>query len=264
FARLEIRVKLVLTGFLFFIYFSMAETKNESQSTKSGSQDLMRTLIWSILALVIIRSFIFESFKIPSSSMVPTLHIGDHIFVSKFDYGLNFPFTKLELVRWGQPKRGDVIVFLYPKDESLHYVKRVIGVPGDTIEFRGREIFINNENIFQEPVTDAETIKKVYGDSLSSGELYRETINERTHWVRFLPPEQAGFVGMKQKEVIPPGKFFVVGDNRDQSYDSRSWGLVSRENIKGRARLIWLSLKPSDEWVSPRRVAWSRSGMVIH
>lgn len=241
----------------------MAETKSESHSKKSGSQDLMNTLIWSVLALVIIRSFVFESFKIPSSSMVPTLHIGDHIFVSKFDYGLSFPFTKFELVRWGQPKRGDVIVFLYPKDESLHYVKRVIGIPGDTIEFRGREIFVNNTKVSQDLVTEQSTINKAYGETPVSGELYRETIDGRSHWVRFLPPEEAGFIGMKQKEVIPPDKFFVVGDNRDQSYDSRSWGFVSRENIKGRARIIWLSLKPGDDWISPRRVAWSRSGMII-
>lgn len=241
----------------------MTETKTQTDSSKSGSQDLMRTLIWSVLALVIIRSFIFESFKIPSSSMVPTLLIGDHIFVSKFDYGLSLPFTKIELIRWGQPKRGDVIVFLYPKDESLHYVKRVIGLPGDTVEFRGREIFVNNAKIPQELVTDSTLVEKAYSGEPASGELYLETIDGKDHWVRFLPPDQAGFIGMKQKEVIPPDSFFVVGDNRDQSYDSRSWGFVSRENIKGRARMIWLSLKPSEDWVSPRHVVWPRLGKFI-
>jgi len=241
----------------------MAETKTQTDSAKAGSQDLMRTLIWSVLALVIIRSFVFESFKIPSSSMVPTLLIGDHIFVSKFDYGLNIPFTKMELARWGQPKRGDVIVFLYPKDESLHYVKRVIGVPGDTIEFRGRELFVNNTKVPQEPVTNNQKIEEAYSGEPASGELYQEVIDGRAHWVRFLPLSEAGFVDMRQKEVIPPDKFFVVGDNRDQSYDSRSWGFVSRENIKGRARVIWLSLMPSADWMSPRQVVWQRLGELI-
>jgi signal peptidase I len=241
----------------------MTPPPTETKAPNSGSNDLLKTLVWSVLALVVIRSFIFESFKIPSSSMVPTLHIGDHIFVSKFDYGLSIPFTKWELVRWGQPKRGDVIVFLYPKDESLHYVKRVVGVPGDVIEIRGREIFVNNTKVSLESVSDIKQIEDAYTGMPESGELFKEKIEDREHWVRFLPPEEAGFIGMKQKETVPPDSFFVMGDNRDQSYDSRSWGFVARENIKGRARLIWLSLKQSDDWISPRRVAWSRTGKVI-
>lgn len=197
----------------------------------------------------VIRSFLFESFKIPSGSMVPTLEIGDHIFVSKFDYGLNIPFTKWELVKWSQPKRGDIVVFLFPKDESLHYVKRVIGVPGDTIEFRGRELFINGQKA---------TLEKVGKDA--EGEIFEEELDGKKHLLRYLPPKEAGFIDMKQKEVIPPDKFFVVGDNRDQSYDSRSWGLISRENIKGKARIIWLSVKPVKDLMGPRQVDWKRSG----
>src|SRR6478752_4034871 len=106
-----------------------------------GRRDLFRALLICLLAVVIVRSFLFEPFKIPSSSMVPTLKIGDHIFVSKFDYGLSLPFTKLELVTWGGPKRGEVIVFLFPRDESLHYIKRVIGIPGDRVEFRGKQLW---------------------------------------------------------------------------------------------------------------------------
>lgn len=195
--------------------------------------------------------------------MVPTLQIGDHIFVSKFDYGLSFPFTKLELIRWGQPQRGDVIVFLYPKDESLHYVKRVIGVPGDKIEFKGRELFINQVKVPLERVTDPAVLDTVFSGEPPSGEIFQEEIDQKKHWVRFLPPKEAGFVGMKQTEVIPPDRFFVVGDNRDQSYDSRSWGFVDRQNIKGKARIIWLSMKNSTDWVSPRRFNGSRAGKII-
>lgn len=242
----------------------MAKAKSTKNSDHAnGFQDLVRTLVWSIVALVFIRSFVFESFKIPSSSMVPTLHIGDHIFVSKFDYGLSIPFTQMEIFRWSVPKRGDVIVFLYPKDPSLHYVKRVVGVPGDKIEFKGRELYINGQKVLLQKVVDAEEIDEAYSGEPMDGELYKEEIDGRTHWVRFLPAEQAGFSKMKQVDVIPPDQFFVVGDNRDQSYDSRSWGYVARENIKGRARMIWLSLKTSDDWISFRRVAWTRSGTLI-
>src|SRR5947209_5520912 len=108
-----------------------------------GRRDLMRALFFCLLAVVVVRSFLFEPFKIPSSSMVPTLRIGDHIFVSKFNYGLSLPFTKLEFLAWSAPKRGDVIVFLFPRDESLHYIKRVIGVPGDKVVFKGKDLYVN-------------------------------------------------------------------------------------------------------------------------
>lgn len=237
-------------------------TKAKKEPT-SGSRDLFRTFIWSIVALVIIRSFIFESFKIPTSSMVPTLHIGDHIFVSKFDYGLNLLFTKIELIRWSQPKRGDVIVFLNPRDESVHYVKRVIAIPGDKLEIRGREIFINEKKLVLQPVKDPLSLNEVFSGEPASGEIFAETIDGKSHWVRFLPAEEAGFQGMKQIETVPPDKFFVVGDNRDQSYDSRSWGFVSRENIKGKARMIWLSLPNPESLTSAKKVIWSRSGKRI-
>lgn len=220
----------------------------------NAKNEILRTILWSFLALVIIRSFLFESFKIPSSSMVPTLQIGDHIFVSKFDYGLNIPFTKWELVSWATPNRGDIVVFLFPKDESLHYVKRVIGVPGDTIEFRGRELFINGDK------ANLEKVESEVAGADPEGEVFEEDLSGKKHCVRFLPPKEAGFMGMKQKEVIPPDHFFVVGDNRDQSYDSRSWGLISRENIKGRARVIWLSVKPATSLMGARQVDWKRSG----
>lgn len=237
--------------------------KKAKEETPSGSRDLLRTFIWSIIALVIIRSFIFESFKIPTSSMVPTLQIGDHIFVSKFDYGLNLLFTKIELIRWSQPKRGDVIVFLNPRDESVHYVKRVIAIPGDKLEIRGREILINGKKLTLKPINDPNQLNEIFAGEPASGEIFEETLDDKPHWVRFLPVQEAGFQGMKQIEIIPPDKFFVVGDNRDQSYDSRSWGFVSRENIKGKARVIWLSLPNPETLTSVKKVAWSRSGKWI-
>jgi len=237
--------------------------KKANKETPSGSRDLLRTFIWSIVALVIIRSFIFESFKIPTSSMVPTLQIGDHIFVSKFDYGLNLLFTKIEFIRWSQPKRGDVIVFLNPRDESVHYVKRVIAIPGDKLEIRGREIIINGKKLLLKPVKDTHSLNEIFSGEPASGEIFEETIDGKNHWVRFLPAEEAGFQGMKQIETIPPDKFFVVGDNRDQSYDSRSWGFVSRENIKGKARMIWLSLPNPESLTSARKVIWSRTGKSV-
>lgn len=238
------------------------EIKTKVEEQLEGRKDLIRALFLCLLAVIFVRSFVVEPFKIPSSSMVPTLKIGDRIFVSKFNYGLSIPFTKFEFVRFGAPKRGQVIVFLSPRDESLHYIKRVVGVPGDTIEFDGKEIKINGEIVPKEQVTDSATIDKVMGSVEASGEIYRETLGSN-HYVRYSKGAMGEFSRGKQVETIPDDKFFVVGDNRDDSYDSRSWGYVPRENIKGRALLVWLSLDADGGWNSMEKIRWDRCGTII-
>ena len=228
-----------------------------------GRRDLVRALFLCLLAVVVVRSFLFEPFKIPSSSMVPTLKIGDHIFVSKFNYGLSVPFTKFEFLKWGEPKRGEVIVFLFPRDESLHYIKRVLGVPGDRVEFRGKEIYINDQKVLKERISDLTEIEKITGSRDFSGELYRETLGSTIHYVKYAPNSSYDFSRTNQAEVVPADKFFVAGDNRDDSYDSRSWGYVPRENIKGRAQMVWLSLDQDEGWGKLAKVRWSRCGTLI-
>jgi len=229
-----------------------------------GKKDLFWAFVLCILAVLVVRSFLFEPFKIPSSSMVPTLKIGDHIFVSKFNFALTLPFTKAELLRTGTPKRGDVVVFLFPRDESLHYIKRVVGVPGDKVEFRGKDLYLNGELVAKEKVTDPTVIEQVTGSREISGELYRETIDGNSHYVRYTRAASYDFEGAPHVETVPPDKFFVVGDNRDDSYDSRSWGYVPRENIKGKAQIVWLSLDQDEAWGKLNKVRWGRCGMVIH
>ena len=223
----------------------------------------MRALFLCLVAVVVVRSFLFEPFKIPSSSMVPTLRIGDHIFVSKFNYGLSLPFTKWEFVAWGTPKRGEVVVFLFPRDESLHYIKRVIGIPGDRIEFKGKDIFINGEKVLKERISDQAQIEKITGTKDFGGELYRETLDGTTHYVKYSSSAVYDFSRNNQVEVVPPNKYFVAGDNRDDSYDSRSWGYVPRENIKGRAQIVWLSLDQDESWGKLAKIRWSRCGTLI-
>lgn len=228
-----------------------------------GQRDILKALGICVLAVMLIRSFVFEPFKIPSSSMVPTLKIGDHIFVSKFDFGLSIPFTKIELARWSQPERGEIIVFLSPKDDSLHYIKRVIGVPGDRIVIKGREITVNGVEISREEVSDGSVKEDVLGDLEEPGSLYRETQGKRTHFVRYVPRPDFDFSGGTLDETVPANSFFVMGDNRDQSYDSRAWGFVPRENIKGKARLIWLSLDRGNNWAAGNKIRWGRTGNII-
>lgn len=234
-----------------------------------GRKDLVRVLILCVLAVVIVRSFIFEPFKIPSGSMLPTLQIGDHIFVSKFNYGLSIPFTKIQFLKWGSPSRGDVVVFLNPRDESLHYVKRVVGIPGDKIKFVGKKLYINGELVNHVRVTDPEAIKEAVGeDQTFEGELYRETLSGTDHFVQYSKNvdqlEELELERIQVEKEVPPDSFFVVGDNRDHSYDSRSWGFLPAENIKGKAQIIWLSLNQDADWGSFGKIRWGRCGVLVN
>lgn len=240
-----------------------AETMKKEKEHVESRKDLFRALGICLLAVVVVRSFLFEPFKIPSSSMVPTLKIGDHIFVSKFNYGLSVPFTKFEFAAWGTPKRGDIIVFLFPRDESLHYIKRVVGVPGDQIRFKGKELFINDKKVEREPVGDATEIQLVTGLSPFHGYLYKEKLGDVVHYVKYSDSSTYDFSGSNKAETVPADKFFVMGDNRDDSYDSRSWGFVPRENIKGKAQMIWLSLDQEHGW-GVDKIRWARCGTLIH
>jgi signal peptidase I len=217
-----------------------------------GRRDLLWALFLCFLAVAVIRSFLFEPFKIPSSSMVPTLKIGDHIFVSKFSFGLSVPFTKFEFLKTGSPQRGDVIVFLYPKDEGLFYVKKVIGVPGDSIEFNGRDLYINGSLIPKEAVPE---------DGMMPGEIFIEKLGKRSHLIRHSKTDAERGVKI---DKVPENSYFVCGDNRDDSYDSRSWGFVPRENIKGKAQMIWLSIDQDKAWGTPQKVRWDRFGSLIY
>ncbi len=251
----------------------MSEASDTTQSTSNavprnteqqqGKRDLIKALVVCFSVVVLVRSFLFEPFKIPSSSMVPTLKIGDHIFVSKFIYGLTLPFLKVELVGWGSPKRGDIIVFLFPRDESLHYIKRVVGVPGDVIELKGKDLVVNGIAVRKEAVTDTLLPTESGSEQYSSGEIYKEYLDNTVHLVRYKSGAASDLNRLVPKEVVPPNKFFVMGDNRDDSYDSRSWGFVPRENIKGRAEMVWLSLDQNNS-SGTRAVRWSRCGTLIH
>ncbi len=225
-----------------------------------GRRDLVWALVFCLIAVVVVRSFLFEPFKIPSSSMVPTLRIGDYIFVSKFSYSLVLPMTKLEIVRTGTPKRGDVIVFLFPRDESLHYIKRVVGVPGDLVEFKGKDLIINGKTVPKKRVTDPGEIQRITGSREMTGELYEEILGD-VHYVKY-SKATTDFPRRTAPEVVPENQFFVAGDNRDDSYDSRSWGYVPRENLKGKAQIIWLSIDDEAKW-GLDKFRWNRSGTAI-
>ncbi len=183
-------------------------------------------LIAGILALFI-RSFVVQAFKIPSGSMENTLLIGDHILVNKFLYGTHIPFTDIKLMPVREPHRGDIIVFKYPEDETKDFIKRVIGTPGDVVEITNKKVYVNGKSLV-EPYT-------VYAD----GEILARNLQARDNF---------GPV------TVPAGKYFMMGDNRDKSHDSRFWGFVDENKIIGKALVIYWSWNGDDHWVRFKRI----------
>ncbi|CAD5370647.1 Signal peptidase I [Rubrivivax sp. A210] len=204
-----------------------------------------------ILVVFILRSFLFEPFKIPSGSMVPTLLVGDLILVNKFHYGVRLPVINKKIIDNNAVKRGDVMVFRYPVDPRLDYIKRVVGLPGDEVAYLNQKLSINGKLV--ETVAQGEHYDD---DSLSYSPMYLEKLGEAEHKVR-VDTSRSAWYGPDPKRFpmaencryspegvvckVPPGHYFMMGDNRDNSQDSRFWGFVPDENIVGRAFFVWMN-----------------------
>ena len=208
----------------------------------TGRQTLVeysRSFFPVLLFVLIVRSFIFEPFRIPSSSMMPTLLKGDFIFVQKFAYGLRLPVLETKVVETGSPARGDVVVFRLPGNPSINYIKRVVGLPGDTVVYERHRLIINGELV---PLDDSEHAEP---------ERYSEKLGERRHDILIRDP---GSVRGDNVYTVPEGHYFVLGDNRDNSQDSRFIEYIPEQNLVGKAVRIWLHI---DGWNWPR---WDRIG----
>ena len=203
-----------------------------------------------ILIVFFLRSFLVEPFKIPSSSMVPTLLVGDFILVNKFTYGIRLPVINKKVVELGSPQRGDVMVFRYPEDTSLDYIKRVVGIPGDRVEYRNKRLSINGAAVPLKQVDDYLSKERMqfsqrYVETLGSGHeiLLEDDAPALGGPGRAFPfAENCNYNTGGVTCTVPPGHYFMMGDNRDNSSDSRVWGFVPDENIVGKAFFIWLNL----------------------
>lgn len=203
-----------------------------------------------ILVVFVVRSFVVEPFKIPSGSMVPTLLVGDFILVNKYDYGIRLPITNTKITEGRPLQRGDVVVFRYPKDESVDYIKRVIGLPGDVVAYQDKQLTINGKSVPETPLPD-------YFDEERIGyaKQFEEDLDGRKNAILNNPAVPPFIVGAEDYPYrdnctynargvickVPPGNYFMMGDNRDNSADSRYWGFAPDKNVVGRAFFIWMN-----------------------
>ncbi len=205
-----------------------------------------------ILAVFLLRSFLVEPFKIPSGSMIPTLLVGDFILVNKYTYGIRLPVANVKVLAVNEPRRGEVMVFRYPENPSLDYIKRVVGVPGDRVAYVNKQLSINGQDVPMTPVSDHPYAEA--GLSYAPTKEYQEELNGHQHAVLTnpeMPPVQIATVRQfPHREdceynergfvcTVPEGHYFMMGDNRDSSSDSRYWGFVPERNIVGKAFMIW-------------------------
>jgi len=191
-----------------------------------------------LLIVLILRSFVIEPYQIPTGSMIPTLQVGDFILVNKYSYGLRLPVLGTKLVDIGEPQRGEVMVFI-PPHENKYYIKRVIGLPGDRIRYEDKTLFINGEEMMRDFVSPTNI---EFGSESIPGQLFNEELGDRVHSVQ-LADLQFGRQG-RTSWIVPEGHYFMMGDNRDNSADSRVWGPVSESKIIGKAVAIWLHKDP--------------------
>jgi len=226
------------------VWKTMAQDSRAASGGLATLVEYSRSFLPVLIFVLVIRSFIFEPFRIPTGSMKPTLLVGDFIFVKKYSYGLRLPVTETKIIETGQPERGDVMVFRLPSNPSVNYIKRVIGLPGDEVRYERQRLTINGVTM------DLRATSGTY----EGVPIYEENLDGRLHATLIHDPGRSKKDGVY---VIPEGQYFVMGDNRDRSLDSRFIGTIPEEYLVGEAVRVWMHFVP---WEMPD---WSRIGTKI-
>ena len=230
---------------------------NRRQLNQDGSREIPKIVEYAksffpvFLAVLILRSFLVEPFRIPSGSMVPTLLVGDFILVNKYAYGIRLPVADTKIIEIGRPQRGDVMVFRYPEDPKTPFIKRVVGLPGDQVSYFNKTLFVNGEKAEQQVV--GPYVGAGSGARMTGAQWRTERLDSSVHDLIVQP----GTSSVEGEMLVPEGHYFVLGDNRDNSRDSRYWGTVPDELLIGRAFGIWMN------WDWGHGINWSRIGKSI-
>lgn len=247
-------ILLLVTGGIWLLDKSVLAKNRGSGVVDPWWVEYAKSFFPVILIVFCIRSFLVEPFKIPSGSMIPTLQVGDFILVNKFTYGIRLPIIDQKIIQLNNPQRGDVMVFHYPENPSVDYIKRVVGVPGDTIEYRNKHLTINGKEQVQQPDGDYNYVES--GLNFVHTEKRVETLGKRRHMLLINPDmpnvhlgSVAEFPGRENctydeesvRCTVPAGNYFMMGDNRDNSRDSRYWGFVPDKQIVGKAFFVWMN-----------------------
>jgi len=233
-----------LTGVIWLLYALFSKKKDnlnfvtDNRSNEPLLVEYAKSFFPVLIIVLILRSFIAEPFRIPSGSMIPTLEIGDFILVNKFSYGVRLPVLHTKIIDNGLPKRGDVAVFRFPGDNKTDYIKRIIGVPGDVVRFENKRLFINGEEMQHVPVGRFEAVNQ-FNEAHQTLRM-KESLGDVEHDI-IIRPNVIGR-GTTGERTVPEGHYFVMGDNRDNSNDSRFWGFVPEENLVGKALFVWMHL----------------------
>ncbi len=223
---------------------------------KSTVREYTESIAVAVLIALFLRAFVVEAFKIPSGSMIPTLQVGDHIFVNKFIYGIRVPWTNIKFgMTYRKPRRGEVIVFIYPKEPDKDFIKRIVAVEGDTVEVRDNQLYVNDQAVSRHHV-DGDCKYEDYKEETAKWEEDRceewtEAVEGNEYTTIY---DRNGQVHSYKAQLVPPNSVFVMGDNRDNSHDSRFWGFVPFELIKGKAMVIWWSSGEPEGWIRIARM----------
>lgn len=224
--------------------------RNQNRLVKKIFRNYFESLISAVLIALLIRAFVLAAYRIPTISMQPTLLVGDFVFAYKLPYGVRIPFTQTKLLSGASPQRGALVAFRFPNDERLIFIKRVAALPGDTIEIKNRRLYINGEAAIYEKIED---------DLKIEGQEYYLFLNENIKdSVRQIMVSKEGAESNYGPEIVPPGHFFALGDNRNSSDDSRYWGMIPLKNIESRVFLIWLSLDWKNKQNGWPSIRWER------
>jgi len=239
-------VILIITGLIWLFDILVLQKKRAAGVAEPVIVEYAKSFFPVILIVFMVRSFIVEPFKIPSGSMMPTLLVGDYILVNKFTYGLRVPILNNTFIEINKPSRGDVFVFHYPPDPSIDYIKRVVGLPGDKIRYENKELTINGKLLSREDLGAYEYVME--GLNMMTAQQYREDLLGVKHtmlvhdFIGQYDPDAIGYKLANGEEItVPDEHYFAMGDNRDNSSDSRVWGFVPEHNLVGKAFFIWMN-----------------------